>query len=230
MLCRAGLNQDKLEFSVQDEWDGKWSKDVMYYDVIGICRSMTEKQMRRALNSAMTTWDIEIPVKFHPAWVDDTIIPDITIDFKNKTTDDYFKKSPSVLAYAFMPNQGTVSGKLVFNDDYIWDFLGKGMKASDALKKGLIAGTVNPDNIIKTYSLVVVLVHELGHMLGLTHDTSGNQEGLDVMDAYYSGIDRISLSDRDLYRIRLKYGIRKFSNWSRYSDLKRAITKSILRL
>ena len=229
MLCKAGLNQDKVEFTLQDEWAGKWHKDIMYYDVIGICRCMTEKQMRRALNSAMTTWGIEIPIKFRSAWTSD-VTPDITIDFKNSMTDEYFRKSPSVLAYAFMPNQGEVSGRIVFNDDYIWDFLGNGMKASDALSKGYIAGTANPNNIIKTYSLITVLVHELGHMLGLTHDASGNKEGLDVMDAYYSGVDRLSLSERDLSRIKAKYGSRVFTIRDRYNDFKRAIKMSKLRL
>lgn len=229
MLCRAALNQNKIEFLVQDEWNGKWEKPIMYYDVIGICRSMNEKQMKRALNSAMTTWEVEIPINFHPSWVDD-ITPDITIDFKNKTNDKLFLDSPSVLAYAYFPNQGVVSGKLVFNDDYLWDFLGKGIKASDALKKGLIVGTNNPDNIIKTYSLIAVLIHELGHMLGLTHDASGNNEGLDVMDAYYSGVDRLNLSERDMFRIKGKYGSRIYKFWSRYGDLKRALKKSILRL
>ena len=119
---------------------------------------------------------------------------------------------------------------MVFNDDYLWDFLGKGIKASDALKKGLIVGTNNPDNIIKTYSLIAVLIHELGHMLGLTHDASGNNEGLDVMDAYYSGVDRLNLSERDMFRIKGKYGSRIYKFWSRYGDLKRALKKSILRL
>ncbi len=216
----------------QTEWDGKWDKPVMYYEVIGTCRTMSNRQLRKALNYAMTTWDIEIPVTFKPVWFrgNRTQEPDITIDFKNRDTDQTFKDSGSVLAYAYFPAQGSYSGKVVFNDDYIWDFIGKGMKASEALKKGWITGTNNPDNIIRTYSIVAVLIHELGHSLGLRHDVSGNNDGTDVMDAIYSGKNRLELSTRDIYRIVKKYGNRIYSRWARYARLKKAMKRAKLRL
>ena len=81
---------------------------------------------------------------------------------------------------------------------------------------------------LKTYSLPNVILHELGHSLGLKHDVSGNNDGLDVMDAYYSA-DRISLSDRDIYRILLKYPRRIFSRWSHYGRLKKWLRRKKLR-
>ena len=86
----------------QTEWDGKWDKPVMYYEVIGTCRTMSNRQLRKALNYAMTTWDIEIPVTFKPVWFrgNRTQEPDITIDFKDKSQDQLFKDIPSVLEYA----------------------------------------------------------------------------------------------------------------------------------
>ena len=83
---------------------------------------------------------------------------------------------------------------------------------------------------MKTYSLIAVLIHELGHSLGLRHDVSGNSDGIDVMDAFYSGINRIELSERDLYRIHLKYKAEIYENWGRYERLKNAIRKAKLRL
>lgn len=223
-------NSNQMEFiQNQTEWEGKWDKSVMYYKVIGECRTMTHRQVSKALNHAMTTWDLEIPVTFKPAdWLG--AIPDITIDFKNKSEDKKFKDSPSVLAYAYFPEQGSMSGKVVFNNDYIWDYLGKGIKAGKALKKGWIEGTNNPDNTIKTYSIVAVLIHELGHSLGLRHDVSGNNDGVDVMDAFYSGKSRLELSVRDIYRIVSKYGNRIYSRWSHYGRLKKALKRSKLRL
>lgn len=216
-------------YITQDERDGKWNKKIMYYDIVGECRTMSNKDIKRAFNIAMTTWDIEIDIVFKPSWVDQ-VTPDITLDFKSSDLDKLFKDSSGVLAYAYYPAQGTVSGKIVFNDDYIWDFSGKGIKAGDALAKGWINGTSNPDNVIKTYSIIAVLIHELGHSLGLTHDVSGNKEGTDVMDAYYSGADRFELSERDLFRILLKYPARKYSSWNAYGRLKNAIKRSKLRL
>lgn len=228
-----GNSHTHLEYveTVQTEWDGKWNKPIMYYEVINTCRTMTQQQVRRALNYAMTTWDLEIPVVFKPYWRGAPVDkPDITIDFKSKLEDQHFAERPSVLAYAYFPNQGNVSGKVVFNDDYIWDYTGKGITAGEALDKGWITGTANRDNIIKTYSLIAVLIHELGHSLGLRHDVTGNQSGVDVMDAFYSGKDRLELSERDIYRIVSKYGNRIYSRWSHYARLKKAIARGKRRL
>jgi len=221
---------NKIEFiETQEEWAGKWNKPVMYYTIINSCRTMSDKDTRRALNHSMTTWGLEIPIVFKQAWVDN-VTPDIRIEFKSSSEDKLFKDSPSVLAYAYFPSQGEVSGKVVFNSEYIWDLHGKGIKASDALAKGWILGMSNPHNIIKTYSIVAVLIHELGHSLGLGHDVSGNVQGIDVMDAYYSGTDRFELSVRDIARVVLKYGVRIFSGYNAYNRLKKAMIKSKLRL
>lgn len=216
----------------QPEWEGKWNKPVMYYEVIGTCRTMTQKQIRKALNYAMTTWDLEIPITFKPVWFrgNNSSGTDITIDFKNKSNYETFRKSPTVLAEAYFPAQGSVSGKVIFNDDYIWDMLGLGINAGEALDKDWITGTNNRDNIIRTYSIIAVLIHELGHSLGLRHDVSGNNDGTDAMDAFYSGKSRLELSERDIYRIVSKYGNRIYSRWSHYARLKKAIRRSKLRL
>lgn len=218
-------------FETQREWEGKWDKPIIFYEVINECRTMSNQQVRKALNYAMSTWDIEIPVSFHPAWYNGNPKPDITIEFRSKIQDEVFAGQPSVLAYAYFPyNNNSYNGKIVFNNEYIWDFQGSGILAKDALAKGWIDGTANPNNVIKTYSIIAVLIHELGHSLGLTHDESGNASGIDVMDAFYSGSDRFELSDRDLLRIRAKYGIRIFSHWSGYNRLKKALYKAKRRL
>lgn len=219
-----------MEFiETQVERVGKWNKGVMYYNVENSCRTMSDRDVRRALNYTMTTWAIEIPILFKQAWAHG-VTPDIRLEFKSALEDKLFADSPSVLAYAYFPEQGSVSGKVVFNSEYIWDFQGKGIKASDAVAKGWIVGTSNPNNIIKTYSLIAVLIHEIGHSLGLTHDASGNTSGVDVMDAYYSGTDRFELSVRDIARIVLKYGVRIYSQFNGYNRLKKAIEKGKLRL
>jgi len=130
-----------------------------------------------------------------------------------------FKERPTVLAYAYFPGQGSVSGQIVFNDSYIWSTNGKSIIGKKAKELGLIDPRSSDTNQYKTYNIIHVLIHELGHSLGLRHDAHGDTQ--DVMDAYYSG--KLNLSEWDILRIRLKYPARIFSRWSHYSRLKRAI-------
>ena len=202
--CTIFSNLDRIEFQedTQTEWRHKWELDVMYYDIISPCRTMEMKKVKKALNLAMTTWDLEIPIKFKSNW-DNYRNPtsNITIDFKTSDEDHYFKDRPSVLAYAYFPGQGDVSGK-------------------KAKEQGWVENAYD-DNELRTYNIIHVLIHELGHTLGLRHDAHDNTD--DVMDPYYSG--KLELSNYDLMRIRAKYGIRIWANWARYAQVKRIVAR-----
>ena len=119
------------------------------------------------------------------------------------------------------------SGKVVFNASYIWDLKGNGISGKDAIKKGLVENAY-PTNILKTYNLYAVLIHELGHTLGLNHDVSGAKDGADIMDPYYS-VTNLDLSDRDIYRIRVKYGQRVWDRFIWYNMVKRWLSLAIRR-
>ena len=215
IIIRNELN-GKVEFvSEQTEWQHKWEKDVLTYDVEyhESLKLLSKRQLKRAVNLAVSTWNFEIPLKFKSAW---NTQADIEIRFKTKDEDNYFKDKPSVLAYAYFPGQSNYSGKVVFNASYIWDLKGKGIKGSEAT------------NILKTYNLYAVLIHELGHTLGLKHDVSGSKEGSDVMDAYYS-VNNLDLSDRDILRIRVKYGFRVWDRFRWYMIIKRWLSLAIRR-
>ena len=221
--CIIFSNMNKVEFveDIQTEWRGKWDLDVMYYDVISPCRTLEEKKVRKALNLAMTTWNLEIPIKFKSNWNNRrNPISNITIDFKSSEEDHYFKDKPSVLAYAYFPEQGSVSGKVIFNNDYIWSTNGKPISGKKAKEKGYVIDAYDT-NQLKTYNLIHVLIHELGHTLGLRHDAHNDTK--DVMDPYYSG--KLELSNYDLFRIRAKYGIRVWKKWDWYHRIKKLIAR-----
>ncbi len=217
----------KVEFiEQQTEWKHKWEKDILTYDVEWheSLKLISKQKLKRAVNLAISTWNFEIPLKFKSAW---NTQADIEIRFATKDEDNYFKDRPSVLAYAYYPGQGNASGKVVFNASYIWDLKGKGIKGKDAIKKGLVENAY-PDNILKTYNIYAVLIHELGHTLGLKHDVTGAKDGSDVMDPYYS-VENLDLSDRDIYRIRVKYGVRTWDRYSFYNIVKRWLYLAIRR-
>ena len=212
----------------QDEWKGKWDKDVIWYDVEWheSLKLISLKKLRVAVNIAMTTWDLEIPVKYKPVWMArEYHKPDIVIKFENRENDEYFKDAKSVLAYAYLPGQGSYSGQIVFCANFIWTTDGKSIKGSDAIEKGVIEQAY-PDSTYKTYNVIHVLIHELGHSLGLRHDTDNNS--IDVMDPYYKSTT-LDLSERDIYRIRLQYGVRVFKHWSHYEIIKRWLRNRVRR-
>lgn len=217
----------KVEFiEEQTEWKHKWEKDILTYDVEWheSLKLIPKRKLKRAVNLAISTWNFEIPLKFKSAW---NTQANIEIRFATKDEDNYFKDRPSVLAYAYYPGQGNSSGKVVFNASYIWDLKGRGIKGKDAIKKGLVENAY-PDNILKTYNIYAVLIHELGHTLGLKHDVTGAKDGSDVMDPYYS-VENLDLSDRDIYRIRVKYGVRTWDRYSFYNIVKRWLYLAVRR-
>jgi hypothetical protein len=222
--CIAYATNKGREFleDTQEEWSHKWANKRMYYDITENCRTLSHRQVKKALNFAMTTWDVEIDITFKPAWFKNgPLSPNLKIDFRSAEEDPYFKEKPSVLAYAYFPGQGSVSGKVVFNNEYIWSLNGKPISGKDAKKKGWVNTNTFDDTQIRTHNIIHVLIHELGHSLGLKHDAHGDSK--DVMDAYYSG--KLELSDWDILRIRLKYPARVFSKWHHYGRLKKWLKK-----
>ena len=225
--CIAYATNKGREFieETQEEWPHKWVNKIMYYDVIGVCRTLSPKNVRKSLNYAMTTWDLEIDIKFKPSWYDKYDTANLTIDFKSSKEDSLFKDFSTALAYAYFPGQGSMSGKVVFNNDYIWSLNGKTITGKEAKKKGFIE-FADDSSKIKTFNIITVLVHELGHSLGLKHDT--HKDSRDAMDAYYDNM--LGLSPWDIVRIRLKYPPRIFSRWSHYARLKKWLRRKKQRL
>ena len=190
IIMRCSLNQNG-SFEVISELNAKWNGQELTYSIINYTPDFDK--LRTALNLAMTSWDIEIPIKLK--YVKDN--SDITLEFS--TTDKYFTDSPGVLAYAYFPDSGSLSGKIVFNDNYLWSIDGKPITALEYIKRTGKMVT-NMANMFATYNILHTLIHEIGHSLGLVH--SNYKE--DIMYPFYNGV--IELSNNDILRITNKYG------------------------
>lgn len=197
---RCSLNQNGY-FETEQEISAKWDKSIITYSVLTGTKDFD--QLKLALNLAMTSWDIEIPIKLKYVKSGG----DITLEFSDK--DQYFQQMGGVLAYAYFPGSGNLSGKIVFNDNYLWSIDGKAITAQEYVKRtGKQVSNMN--NMFSTYNILHTLTHEIGHSLGLVH--SGFKT--DVMYPFYNGV--MELSDNDITRITNKYG--KSSNTKRIKE------------
>tara|TARA_R100001244_G_scaffold26163_1_gene26296 strand:+ start:753 stop:1490 length:738 start_codon:yes stop_codon:yes gene_type:complete len=223
--CIALAQKYGVEFEAneQKEWYDKWDKKILYYaiDYNNDCPLIPMKKMKRAVNLAMSTWNFEIPIKLKSSY---TIWKkaDIIINFRKAEDDQLFSERPGVLAYAYFPGTSK-AGEIVFNTDYVWATHSRGILGSDAVRLGVLDKVI-PTNRYVTWNILQTLIHEIGHSLGLRHDSDNNSK--DVMDPYYDG-KVLDLSERDLLRIRLKYGVRNWKYWSLYKILKRWLYRNV---
>jgi hypothetical protein len=104
--------------------------------------------MKRAINSLLClhgTLRYQLKLKSMYRNYDNA---DIKIMFRKKEDDDIFRDRHGVLAYAYFPKTSK-QGEIVFNLDKIWSVDGDGVKASEAIRLGIIENASNPDSSIR---------------------------------------------------------------------------------
>ena len=191
-----------------DEWKSKWTPidGIVTYRVDG--RS-DDKQIKdwenRALAICLRTWQLRIKdIRFRRER-NTHEVPDILMKFEGPDTNQYFRNHGAVLAYAYFPGQGTIGGDITFNDKYIWSKDGLSVSAYDVEPDNYPEGTVTR---FRTYNIIHTLTHEVGHALGLKHNTVCQDC---MMFPYYNGY--VTLHSNDIKRIQSFYGKRTLRAW-----------------
>jgi len=186
---KSQINGLKFTENVEgiDEWPHKWPDGEISYRVNNNSMDFDVGYQKRAVTVAFRVWQLRInKLKFRRERSPDVSV-DINISFESSSV----FKSKHVLAHAFFPGQGVVSGDVEINDED-WDWV-----------SGTHVSTMGKP------PLTTVMIHEIGHSLGLRHDT------MDLSSMMYPSVDlgkpKVKLSARDVQRIQERYGTRRIS-------------------
>jgi hypothetical protein len=188
------------------------SSDTLSYRLINHSSDFDKKNKNRiGMNYALTQWDIEIAPNLKYVSIKES--SDISIEFKDANDDELFSEEPNVLAYAYFPNAGeSLRGIVRVNDDYEWSLNGKGKWITNERGQRVK---------IKTWDLILVLRHELGHTFGLPHTANPHN----TMSSSYEIMSRHNTTE-DIARIRAKYGKRSWTS-RRYMTFKSWLVRRV---
>jgi len=175
------------EFKISDQSVPLPLESEITWNLLNESDDLLRKRQIKAIKRAFLRIGQVIPVKFKflkESWTPNESDSEIQITVSN--SDNYFKTRPNALAYAFV---GTTSQEidLVFNESYFW--------------------TLNREVGNNRYDMEVVVIHELLHVLGLSHSIINDS----VMFPNYQGI--YDMNEVDINNLQLIWGVR--SGWSR---------------
>jgi len=191
-FCELHSEEQSLRFTENiegiDEWPYSWPDGEISYRLNNFTDDISkEYRQRRAVTVALRTWQLRISrIKFRRERN-----PNVSVDFDVSFEDlAHFDNVKGVLAHAYFPGQGEISGDCHINDEWEW------------VTSTQFATLAKPP-------LVPILIHEFGHSLGLRHDTR-ERESI-MYPSYDFGKKKNSLHSRDIQRIQERYGTRTLS-------------------
>lgn len=188
--CAANIDTD-IKFANQTddgapypeirEWGHKWEQPIVTYKLHNLSDDIENLDHQvRAITIAFRVWQLRIKnLRFRRIY-DDTK-PDVDIWFKPLAE----FSGPGVLAHATYPGQST--SYIEINDEWDW-----------------VTNTHVSD--IGHPPLVPVLIHEVGHILGLVHDSTSMSSIM--YPSFNLGAKKNQLGPRDVNRIQWLYGAR----------------------
>ena len=167
-----------------DEWKHKWETPIITYRLNNYTGDWKkQKDQTTAVTVAFRAWQLRVKdIRFKRIYAKNVPV-DINISFK--PLENF--RTEGVLAHAYYPGQGDVSGDIEINDHWNW------------------VPHANWQNLARP-PLLAILMHEIGHSLGLKHDTR-TQESI-MYPSFNLGRSKNALHENDIKRIQAKYGKR----------------------
>jgi hypothetical protein len=170
-----------------DEYRGRWKDGEISYRLNNFSDDFNENWQTRAVTVALRAWKLRIKNIYFRRERNPNSHVDINVSWENLS---HFDNRKGVLAHAYFPSQGDISGDCHINDE--WNY---------------VAGTFMQS--LSKPPLVPILIHEFGHSLGLRHDTY--DRGSIMYPSFNLGQEKYRLGPRDVSRMQEKYGARNLS-------------------
>ena len=191
-LCELQSDVNGIKFTENieglDEWPHSWPAGEISYRLNNFTGDISkESNQDRAVTVSLRAWQLRISkLKFRRERN-----PDVSVDFDVSFAPlENFDNRKGVLAHAWFPNQGKISGDVEINDEWNW-------VTSSLFQK------------LSTPPLIPILIHEFGHSLGLRHDTFTTDSIM--YPSFDLGQKKNRLGPRDIARIQERYGARNLS-------------------
>jgi len=199
VFCSSQLEQDRNRIFFAEtvpgvlEWPHSWPDGELSYRLNNISPDFPGRQQIRAVTVALRAWQLRVSrIKFRRER-NPTAHVDFNVSFESK---DKFA-SDHVLAHAWFPGQGDISGDVEINDES-WDWV----------PSAYFQDLAHPP-------LTAIMMHEFGHGLGLRHDTT-NMDSM-LYPSFNLGRTKNSFHANDIHRIQERYGARNLSQrWLDY--------------
>ncbi len=177
---------ENLDERIQ-EWPHSWPLGELSYRLNSYSTDTKQKWQKRAVTVALRAWQWRLKnLHFRLERNPDAHV-DINVEFEDL---DHFDGKKGVLAHAYYPGQGDISGDCHINDEWNW-------------VPGVHLATLSKP------PLVPILIHEFGHSIGLTHDSF---DKTDIMyPSFNLGQKKNRIGQHSIERAQSRYGKRNIS-------------------
>jgi len=199
VVCEVKKSLKGIEFFENIEGIDEWphqAPDEISYRINRFSPDMSERWQKKAVTISLRMWRLRLDrIRFRRERNPDvSVYANISFEPPHKFSSD------NVLAHAFFPGQGEISGEVEINDKWDW-----------------VPGSFMQD--LAHPPLVPIMGHEFGHsIIGLRHDTLSSSMHTELMyPSFNFGRRKNQLGPRTMQRGQDRFGVRNLPNrWILY--------------